>query len=146
MSVAGMGFEGKSGLTPREHDVMQQLASGLRVRQMSESLGVSESTVKYHLKNIYAKLGAEGRKQAVSLYGHQSLPARGIDRAGRVGRSALVDAFADSNEGLKPMNLIRNCSGLWFRKVKFCVSADFRFEGYGVEIQGQCPNQIQSKQ
>ncbi len=84
MDVAGQGFQGEDELTPRERDVMQQLAGGLRVRQMSESLGVSENTVKFHLKNIYAKLGAESRKQAVSLYGHPQCPAGSLSRSDNI--------------------------------------------------------------
>ena len=48
-------------LTPREIEVVRMVGRGLRNRGIAEELGTSESTVKSHLGNIYAKLGARGR-------------------------------------------------------------------------------------
>jgi DNA-binding CsgD family transcriptional regulator len=44
-------------LSPREREVAGLLASGLRVRQITQQLFVSENTVRNHLKSIFAKLG-----------------------------------------------------------------------------------------
>ena len=52
-------------LTQREQRVLARLEQGLSNRQISEALFISEQTVKFHLKNIYAKLGVHGRVQAV---------------------------------------------------------------------------------
>lgn len=68
-----------SQLTPRERDVMGCVAHGKRVRDISDSMGVSVNTVKFHLKNIYAKLGADSRREAMQLYQHQSLPGCSLD-------------------------------------------------------------------
>lgn len=53
-------------LTPRESDVLVELAKGRPTKLIARHLGVSPETVKHHLKNIFAKLGAENRKDAVS--------------------------------------------------------------------------------
>jgi DNA-binding NarL/FixJ family response regulator len=48
-------------LTPREIEVVQMVAQGLRNRAIAGKLSISESTVKVHLHNIYEKLGVAGR-------------------------------------------------------------------------------------
>ena len=68
-----------SKLTPRERDVMGCVAHGQRVRDISDSMGVSVNTVKFHLKNIYAKLGADSRREAMQRYEHQTLPGCSLD-------------------------------------------------------------------
>ncbi|HSW13820.1 MAG TPA: helix-turn-helix transcriptional regulator [Solimonas sp.] len=52
-------------LTRRECEVLEWMAQGLTRRDLARTLGVSVNTVKYHLKNIYSKMGVEGRGQAV---------------------------------------------------------------------------------
>lgn len=54
-------------LTTRELDVLRMLADGHRNRVIAEKLFVSELTVKSHLRNIHAKLGAQNRTQAVAI-------------------------------------------------------------------------------
>ena len=51
--------------TDREIDVLQGLARGERNKEIARGLGVSENGVRYHLKNLYRKLGAAGRVDAV---------------------------------------------------------------------------------
>lgn len=48
-------------LTPREQEVLTQWARGKTAWEISRLLGVSQETVKFHLKNCYTKLGAYGR-------------------------------------------------------------------------------------
>lgn len=52
------------GLTPREVDVVVQLARGRSNPQIADSLGVSRRTVSSHLEHVYAKLGVSGRTEA----------------------------------------------------------------------------------
>lgn len=52
-------------LTDREMDVLRLLAAGRRNREIAEALVVSEATVKTHVNNIFAKLGARDRAGAV---------------------------------------------------------------------------------
>lgn len=51
--------------TTRELEVMRQLASGRTNREISEALRVSENTVEFHVRNVYKKLGATSRTDAV---------------------------------------------------------------------------------
>lgn len=48
-------------LTPRELEIVQRLCRGLRNKEIAFQLSISEHTVKVHLRNIYAKLGVDGR-------------------------------------------------------------------------------------
>jgi DNA-binding NarL/FixJ family response regulator len=54
----------KSLLTPRELDVAQPYAMGKSVRDIAESLFISEDTVESHIKNIRSKTGATSRYEA----------------------------------------------------------------------------------
>jgi DNA-binding NarL/FixJ family response regulator len=56
---------GRCGLTPRETAILQAVARGLTTRAISRQLWVSEHTVKFHLTNIYRKLGVTNRSGAV---------------------------------------------------------------------------------
>ena len=55
-----------SPLSDREQEVIQLLASGLRDREISEKLYISERTVKFHIKNILKKLNVKTRAHATS--------------------------------------------------------------------------------
>ena len=54
-------------LTPREREVLQLLTQGNTNKEIANTLGVSENTVKNHLKNILAKLHLQNRVQAVTF-------------------------------------------------------------------------------
>ncbi|MFJ1970066.1 response regulator [Streptomyces sp. NPDC087903] len=53
-------------LSPREHEILGQLARGLGNREIARALFISEATVKTHLGRIYGKLGVETRSGAVA--------------------------------------------------------------------------------
>jgi DNA-binding CsgD family transcriptional regulator len=53
------------GITPRELEILEQIASGKSTRQIAESLFVSENTVKTHASRLFDKLGVNRRTQAV---------------------------------------------------------------------------------
>jgi DNA-binding CsgD family transcriptional regulator len=55
------------GLTRREAEVLQLLGTGATNAALASHLHVSPATVKTHLENIYRKLGARGRAQAVAM-------------------------------------------------------------------------------
>ena len=50
-------------LTAREREILRQVASGLTNREAAEVLGISDHTVKNHLKNILQKLQLQNRVQ-----------------------------------------------------------------------------------
>ena len=52
-------------LTARELEVLQFLAEGLANKVIAQRLGISESTVKFHVNAIMGKLGAQSRTDAV---------------------------------------------------------------------------------
>jgi two-component system nitrate/nitrite response regulator NarL len=52
-------------LTPRETTILMAVAGGLTTKAISEDLWLSEHTVKFHLTNIYRKLGVSNRSAAV---------------------------------------------------------------------------------
>lgn len=54
-------------LSARERDVLRELADGLSNKQIAQMLNMTEHTVKFHLKNIFAKLGIKRRTQAISI-------------------------------------------------------------------------------
>lgn len=54
-------------LTRRECEVLQLIAIGHCNKTIARDLGISVETVKSHVKNILAKLGAKARTHAVAL-------------------------------------------------------------------------------
>ena len=52
-------------LTRREADILRHLATGLPLKDIAKMLSISKNTIKTHLRNLYRKLGAEDRKDAV---------------------------------------------------------------------------------
>jgi DNA-binding NarL/FixJ family response regulator len=52
-------------LTPRETTILMAVAGGLTTKAISQDLWLSEHTVKFHLTNIYRKLGVSNRSAAV---------------------------------------------------------------------------------
>ncbi|WP_255579126.1 response regulator transcription factor [Deinococcus sp. RIT780] len=60
------GAPGDVTLTPRERDVLALLAEGLSNKRAARDLGVSESTVKFHVQALYSKLGVQSRARAVA--------------------------------------------------------------------------------
>lgn len=55
-------------LTTREAELLGMLANGWSNTQIASRTGISENTVKYHLKNLYDKLEVRNRAMAVALY------------------------------------------------------------------------------
>ena len=64
----GHGREAGTGiLSPREHQVVELLASGSTGEEVAERLGISPATVRVHVRNATGKLGANTRTQAVAI-------------------------------------------------------------------------------
>jgi len=57
----------ESVLTPREVEVLQLVAKGLRNKEVGDILGISEATIQGHVKNIFEKLKVHDRTEAVMV-------------------------------------------------------------------------------
>ena len=64
-----------TALTERELDVLRLLAWGCRNKEIADQLVLSVNTVKYHLENLYQKLGVQCRTQAVRVASERCLLA-----------------------------------------------------------------------
>ena len=62
--LARMSVE--AGLTPREQDVLALLARGRSAPFIAEALSISPSTVKGHVRHLYAKLGVSSKQELLS--------------------------------------------------------------------------------
>jgi DNA-binding NarL/FixJ family response regulator len=62
---AGAHLAADSGLTVKEHEILNLLSSGMSNRQIAQELWVAEQTVKFHLTNIYRKLEVKNRTAAI---------------------------------------------------------------------------------
>jgi DNA-binding NarL/FixJ family response regulator len=58
---------GEAALTPRELDVLRLMRDGHRNKQIADELGIAETTVNFHIKNLVSKLGANDRTHAVMI-------------------------------------------------------------------------------
>ncbi len=65
--------EPRGGLSEKELGVLEQLALGLSNREIAAALWVSDQTVKFHLSNIYRKLGASTRTEAIRIAHERAL-------------------------------------------------------------------------
>ena len=75
-----------AALTRRELEILRLAAEGFSNAQIAKSLWVTEQTVKFHLSNIYRKVGVGNRTEASRwAQRHGVLP-------GEVGRVGTADA------------------------------------------------------
>jgi DNA-binding NarL/FixJ family response regulator len=89
LSLAGGGED----LTAREREILVLVTDGLTNAKIGRELWVTEQTVKFHLSNIYRKLGVANRTEA-SRYAHMS---------GMVKGPGQLPATGPPNEGLAPV-------------------------------------------
>ena len=61
-------------LSPRERELLALLPTMRTVDEIADGLYISASTVKTHLRSIYAKLGVGTRRDAVAAARRQGLP------------------------------------------------------------------------
>jgi DNA-binding NarL/FixJ family response regulator len=60
----GQGAAAEAGLTRSELAVLRALSQGLLNKQIAQELSVTQQTVKFHLTNVYRKLGVANRTEA----------------------------------------------------------------------------------
>src|SRR5439155_16566228 len=59
------------GLTGREREILERVATGRSNKQIAAEFWLSEQTIKYHLTNVYRKLGVSSRTEAARFaYDH----------------------------------------------------------------------------
>ena len=68
LAVSGIKVvvEGVEKLTPRERQMLRQVARGKTNAEVAWQLGISPETVRKHLENAYEKLGVHTRTAAVA--------------------------------------------------------------------------------
>jgi DNA-binding NarL/FixJ family response regulator len=67
ISVDRNGAARAAGLSEKEVEVLSELAQGKSNRQIAQAMWLSEQTVKFHLRNVYRKLGVANRTEALRL-------------------------------------------------------------------------------
>jgi len=55
-------------LTKRERLLLEGLSKGLTNRELARDFGISDNTVKFHLSNLFEKLGVSNRTKAIAFY------------------------------------------------------------------------------
>jgi DNA-binding NarL/FixJ family response regulator len=55
-------------LTNREREILSRVAEGRKNGEIAQELFLTEQTIKYHLTNVYRKLGVDGRTGAVRFW------------------------------------------------------------------------------
>ena len=87
----------------REKEVTKLLLEGNSNKQIAMALGISESTVEYHLKNIYKKLQVNSRTEAVLRLGKSI----GKDISSEFGKSIVEINGEPTENGGKPISTRR---------------------------------------
>lgn len=65
-------------LTDRQREILQLVVDGSHSNQIATELGIAEDTVKRHLSNIYDKLGARNRYDAIAIAVAEGLRSRTV--------------------------------------------------------------------
>lgn len=76
--VSSLSSQPSSPLTSRELFILEHLARGLSAEGIARVAGISPRTVRKHLQNVYAKLGAHDRLVAVEAARSLGLLGRGV--------------------------------------------------------------------
>ena len=66
---AGTALQAERLLTTREHEILRLIAAGMRNQEIATQLFISPATVKRHIANVYTKLDASHRTDALKRAG-----------------------------------------------------------------------------
>jgi DNA-binding CsgD family transcriptional regulator len=88
----------------REKEVTEFLLQGKSNKQIALALGISASTVEYHLKNIYKKLQVNSRTEAVLLLGKST----GSNITSELGKSTVEINGENAENGIQPISIWRD--------------------------------------
>lgn len=74
LNIAANG--GSNGLTSREAEIAENVATGLQNKEIAERLGIADGTVRIHVHNIFKKLGIQNRVELANRINEQrSVPS-----------------------------------------------------------------------
>lgn len=62
-------------LTPRQEDVVREMARGLSYGEIARALGMAESTVRTHVNGAFRRWGASSRSELLRAYARSRVPA-----------------------------------------------------------------------
>src|SRR5579859_2530743 len=79
----GQADKSSHTLSPRELETLAYAAKGLTNPEIAAALSVSENTVRFHLKNVYEKLGVSNRTEAAAWYLTNHKPGESEERDNR---------------------------------------------------------------
>ncbi|MEW6459636.1 MAG: LuxR C-terminal-related transcriptional regulator, partial [Pseudomonadota bacterium] len=65
LSIDPESFEENQDVSHREREILRLVAAGLSNRDIAQAVHLSEATIKWHLHNLFSKLGVRSRTQAV---------------------------------------------------------------------------------
>ncbi|WP_276486677.1 helix-turn-helix transcriptional regulator [Ectopseudomonas mendocina] len=65
LSIDPASFEENQDVSHREREILRLVAAGLSNRDIAQAVHLSEATIKWHLHNLFSKLGVRSRTQAV---------------------------------------------------------------------------------
>jgi len=68
LDVRSLRRDPREELTEREKTMLSALARGRTNSELAREIGISINTVKFHLRNLYEKLGFRNRSQAIAFY------------------------------------------------------------------------------
>ena len=68
IDVRALNHDPTTALTTRERALLSALARGLANKDLAAELDISVNTVKFHLRNLYDKLGVNSRAQAIAFF------------------------------------------------------------------------------
>ena len=74
IDVRGLQQDPVERLSRKERAILDALATGLSNKELAKELNISTNTVKFHLSNLYEKLGVKNRAQAIAFYYSTRLP------------------------------------------------------------------------
>ena len=90
------------GLTPKELEVLRGLTAGLMNKEIAQHLGLSEVTIKMHVRSICAKLNVKNRTQAAmvaSQFGYEGMTEPRRPRGAAEGAVAEAQSSLDASTG-----------------------------------------------
>ncbi len=89
-------------LTDREREVLELVATGITNREVAQDLFISVNTVKVHLRNVYAKLGADSRTEATMIAVREGWVSVGEEES-EVGEGASDEEKAPARAPAPPL-------------------------------------------